>query len=72
MALQVRRQERETSQGLVRRFGQRFQRSGILNRAKKLKFFRSPKSETAKKKSALRREQMRKEFEMQQKMAKPE
>lgn len=72
MALEVRKKEKENSQSLVRRFGQRIQRSGILNRAKRRRFFKSPESEDTKKKTALRREQLKKAFEIKQKMAKPE
>ncbi len=72
MALEVRRQEKETSQSLVRRFTQRMQRSGILKRAKKSRFFRSPKSDEIKKRVALRRVELKKECEKQQKIAKPE
>jgi len=72
VVLEVRRQEKENPQGLVRRFTQRVQRSGILNRAKKNRFFKSPKSQERKKRAALRREQLKKEFKIKQKMAKPE
>ena len=72
MALQVRRRENENPQSLVRRFSQRVQRSGILNRAKKNRFFKSPESQERKKRAALRREQLKKEFEKRRKFAKPE
>ncbi len=72
MALEVRKQDKESTQSLVRRFTQRLQKSGILNRAKKLRFFHSPKSDETKKREALRREQLKKEFEKAEKLAKPE
>ncbi len=72
MALEVRKQDKESTQSLVRRFTQRLQKSGILKRAKKHRFFHSPKSDETKKREALRREQLKKEFEKAQKLAKPE
>ncbi len=72
MALEVRKQDKESTQGLVRRFTQRLQRSGILKRAKKRRFFQAPKGEETIKKEALRRVQLKREFEKAQKLAKPE
>ena len=68
MPLEVKKQNRETSQSLVRRFARRVQQSGILLRAKKIRFREKPKSEQMKKRSALRREELRKEYERKQKM----
>ncbi len=72
MTLEVRRQDKESTQSLVRRFTQRLQKSGILNRAKKQRFFKSPKNKETRKKEALRRVQLKKEFEEARKLAKPE
>jgi len=68
MPLEVKKQNRETSQSLVRRFGRRVQQSGILLRAKKIRFREKSKSEQMKKRAALRREELRKEYERKQKM----
>jgi ribosomal protein S21 len=68
MALEVRKKERETAQSLVRRFTQRVQKSGILLRARKKRFFTSKISETAKKKKALRKEELRKKYEKLEKL----
>ena len=68
MPLEVKKQNRETSQSLVRRFGRRVQQSGILLRARKIRFKERPKSEQMKKRAALRREELRKEYERKQKM----
>ncbi len=38
MALEVKRQPKETPQSLVRRFTRRIQQSGLLVRARKIKF----------------------------------
>jgi len=71
MPLEVKKLERETSQGLVRRFSRRMKQSGILLSARKTRFYERKKSEQMKKRSALRREQLRKEYEIAEKMGKP-
>jgi hypothetical protein len=63
MALEVRKQGKETSQSLVRRFTKRIQQSGILLRARSIRFKEREKSEQMKKKSALRREELKKKYE---------
>jgi ribosomal protein S21 len=70
MALEAKKQERETTQGLVRRFTKRVQRSGILLRARKSRFHQRPKSRQMKKKAALRREKLKKEYEKLKKLGK--
>ena len=62
MTLEVKKQERETAQSLVRRFGRRMQQSGILIRARKNRYRKRPKSRQAKKKAALRREELKQEY----------
>jgi ribosomal protein S21 len=71
MPLEVKKQDRETSQGLVRRFSRRMKQSGILLSARKVRFFERPKSKQMRKRSALRREELRKEYELADKMGKP-
>jgi len=70
MALEIKKEERETSQSLVRRFSRRMKQSGILLRARRNRFKKKAKSPQMKKKSALRREQLRKEYEKLEKMGK--
>lgn len=70
MVLEVKKQERETSQSLIRRFGRRIQQSGILLRARKTKFRERPKSKQAKKRAALRREELKKEYQRLKKLGK--
>lgn len=70
MPLEVKRQNRETSQGLVRRFGQRLQRSGILRKVRKNRFKGRTKSDQSKKKEALRREELKKEYAKLEKLGK--
>jgi len=71
MPLEIKKQERETSQNLVRRFSRRIKQSGILLNARKFRFFEKKKSNQMKKRSALRREQLKKEYELAEKMGKP-
>ena len=70
MALEIKRNERETSQNLVRRFSRRMKQSGILLRARRARFKKRAKSRQMRKKSALRREQLKKEYEKMEKMGK--
>jgi ribosomal protein S21 len=72
MVLEVKKQERETSQSLVRRFGRRVQQSGILVRARKTRFRVKIKSRNAQKKAALRRVILAKEYQHLKKISKPE
>jgi len=72
MALEIRKKERETSQNLIRRFSRRIQESGILLRARKIRFKERKKSEQMKKRAALRREELKKEYERLRKLGKLE
>jgi len=70
MAIEVRKKERETSQNLIRRFGRSVKQSGILVRARKLRFRVRGKSDDMKKRAALRRIEMEKNYERLKKMGK--
>jgi len=70
MALEVRRQFKETSQSLVHRFSKRVRGSGILLRARKIRFRKKPKSHYTKKSAALRRQELKKEYEKLEKLGK--
>ena len=70
MALEIKKEERETSQSLVRRFSRRMKQSGLLLRARRSRFKEKAKSPQMKKKSALRREQLKQEYEKLEKMGK--
>ena len=70
MPLEVKKQDRETSQNLVRRFSRRMKQSGILLSARKSRFFEKKKSKQMKKRSALRKEELRKEYEKMEKLGK--
>lgn len=70
MALEVKRQPKETSQSLVHRFSKRVRGSGILLRARKVRFRERKKSHYAKKSAALRRQELKKEYEKLEKLGK--
>ena len=70
MPLKVKRQPRESSQSLIQRFTRKVKKSGILLEAKKRRFWERPKSRQMKKRSALRREQKKKEYEKLKKLGK--
>jgi len=72
MALEVKKQQRETSQSLIRRFTKSIQGSGILRRARKIRFREREKSKNMKKRAALRKEEMKKEYEKLKKLGKTE
>ena len=63
MSLEVKREPKENSRRLVRRFSQRMRRSGILRKARASRFYQRPLSKTKKKLKALRRVEMKKKFE---------
>ncbi len=71
MVLQVRRKERETSQNLVHRFTKVVRQSGVLLQIRSKQFHKRPKSALAKKRSALRRVELKAERIKQDKLAKP-
>ncbi|PIQ06212.1 MAG: hypothetical protein COW72_02235 [Candidatus Nealsonbacteria bacterium CG18_big_fil_WC_8_21_14_2_50_37_10] len=70
MPLEIKKQERESSQSLIFRFTKAIKQSGILRRAKKIRFKIKEKSRDMKKKGALRREEMKKEYERLKKIGK--
>ena len=70
MPLKIKKEEREPSQSLVRRFSRRMKKSGILLSARKNRFFEKEKSKQMKKRSALKREQLKKEYERLEKLGK--
>lgn len=60
MAITLKRQERETTGALLRRFSRRMQSSGVLLKARKIRFYHPPKSKREQRLSALYRNQVRK------------
>lgn len=72
MALEITKKEKENTQNLIRRFTKALQESGILVRARKIRFKEREKSEEMKKRAALRREEMKKKYEILEKLGKLE
>lgn len=68
MPLVVKKGDKENSQVLVRRFSKAVQQSGILVRARQIRFKERDKSEQMKKRAALRREELKKLYEIKKKM----
>ena len=71
MPLEVKKKERETSQSLIHRFSQRMRKSGILRRAREIRFREHSLSRQLRKKAALRREELKKEYKKLEKLGKP-
>lgn len=71
MVLEVRKRDKETSQSLVHRFTKAVRQSGVLLEVRSKQFHKRAKSALAKKKSVLRREKIRGERRLAEKMAKP-
>ncbi|HOK00533.1 MAG TPA: hypothetical protein PLE40_02310 [Candidatus Pacearchaeota archaeon] len=70
MPLEVKKEEKESPQSLVRRFTTSVKLSGILKQARKIRFKERNKSRQMRKRSALRREERKKEFKRLEKMGK--
>lgn len=70
MPLEIKKEGRETSQNLVRRFSKRMKQSGILLRARRSRFWEKEKSPQMKKRSALRRKELKEEYEKLEKLGK--
>jgi len=71
MALEVKRKEKETSQNLVHRFTKVVRQSGILLEVRSKQYTKRGKSALAKKRSALRKVELRAERKKADKLAKP-
>lgn len=68
MAVEVKKSERESSYGLIRRFSKKIQRSGVLLRVRAGRFRQRQKSKEMRKRAALRREKLKKEYEKLKKL----
>lgn len=71
MALEVKKKEKETSQNLAHRFTKTVRQSGILLQIRSGQFRKRAKSALAKKRSALRRVELKIEKIKAEKLAKP-
>jgi len=70
MVIEIQKKEKETSQSLVRRFSRRLRRSGILLRMRRSQFYKRSKSNQLKKRAALRKEELKKDYEKKKKLGK--
>jgi ribosomal protein S21 len=70
MMVEVKKQNRETSQALIRRFTKKLRQSGILSRVREIKFRKRKKSREMRKRAALRREELKKRYEELKKLGK--
>ncbi len=70
MPIEAKKKEKETPQNLVRRFSRKVKMSGILIRARKSRFYKREKSPQIKKRSALRKEELKKEYNKLEKLGK--
>lgn len=61
----------ESSSSVIRRFTKRMQTSGVLPRARSLRFFDRPLSEATKKRQALKSIEKRAHYEKMAKLGKP-
>ena len=68
MGLKVKKRERETPQALIRRFTKSIQQSGLLLRARKIRYKKREKSQEMRKRAALRREETKKQYEKLRKL----
>ena len=71
MPVQVTKKDKETSQNLVHRFTKTVRQSGTLLQIRKGQFFKRAKSDLAKKRSAIRRVEVKAEKLKADKLAKP-
>lgn len=68
--VEVKKKDNESFENLLRRFNRKVQQSGILVRARKIRFFTPPKSRNLMKVAARRRQQVREQKEELKKLGK--
>lgn len=69
--VEVKKKENESFESLLRRFNRKIQQSGVLVRARKIRFFEPPKSRNLQKVAARRRAVNRAQKEELKRMGKP-
>jgi small subunit ribosomal protein S21 len=69
--VEVKKKENESFDSLLRRFNRKIQQSGVLIRARKIRFFDPPKSRNLQKVAARRRSQIRVQKEELKKLGRP-
>ena len=68
MAIEVKKQQGETTRGLLRRFSRRIQQSGVLVQARKERFYEKDKTKKERRDGAVYRVRVGKEKEKLRKM----
>jgi hypothetical protein len=68
MPIEVKKTDRESSHGLIRRFSKKVQQSRVLLGARSGRFHKRTKSAEMKKRAALRREKLKVEYEKLKKL----
>ena len=66
--IEVKRKDDESFESLMKRFSRKIQQSGILLRARRIRFYERQKSRNLKRRSAVRRSELRKEREQAKKV----
>lgn len=69
--VEVKRKDNESFENLLRRFNRKVQQSGILARARKIRFFEPLKSRNLTRKAAQRRSELKQQREEMKKLGKP-
>lgn len=69
--VEVKKKDSESFDSLLRRFNRKIQQSGVLIRARRIRFFEAPKSRNLQKAAARRRSVIRAQKEELKKMGKP-
>ncbi len=69
--VEVKKKDNESFESLLRRFNRKIQQSGVLVRARKIRFFDPPKSRNLQKVAARRRSTLRVQREDLKRMGKP-
>ena len=69
--VEVKRKDNESFESLLRRFNRKIQQSGVLIRARKIRFWQSPKSRNLQKVAARRRAQIKQEKDEIKRLSKP-
>ena len=70
MVVEIRKQEKETTANLLRRFSRKVRESGVLEKVRSLQFKKRPSSKKTKKEMALRRIGRQKKIEYLKKIGK--
>ncbi|HQB85057.1 MAG: 30S ribosomal protein S21 [Parcubacteria group bacterium ADurb.Bin247] len=68
MSLEIKKQDKETTQSLIRRFTKAIKQSGVLREARNRRFFTRPLSKQARKTAALRKIRAREEYAKAEKL----